>query len=67
MTLAVIAGTMPIPYLIRLVELTTQAANDINTDADRDAIKDEIDQLNQEIDRSCANFWERSRCFIPVL
>jgi len=34
-----------------MVELTTQAANDINTDADRDAIKDEIDQLNQEIDR----------------
>ena len=37
--------------LDRMVELTTQAANDINTDADRDAIKDEIDQLNQEIDR----------------
>ena len=37
--------------LDRMVELTTQAANDVNTDADRSAIKDEIDQLNQEIDR----------------
>ena len=34
-----------------MTELTTQAANDTNTDADRDAIKDEIDQLNKEIDR----------------
>jgi flagellin len=37
--------------LDRMVELTTQAANDINTDADRDAIQGEIDQINQEIDR----------------
>lgn len=37
--------------LDRMVELTTQAANDTNTDADRDAIKDEIDQLNKEVDR----------------
>lgn len=37
--------------LDRMTELTTQAANDTNTDADRDAIKDEIDQLNKEIDR----------------
>ena len=34
-----------------MVELTTQAANDTNTEADRDAIKDEIDQLNKEVDR----------------
>ena len=37
--------------LDRMVELTTQAANDINTDEDRDAIQKEIDQLNQEVDR----------------
>jgi len=37
--------------LDRMVELTTQAANDTNTEADRDAIKDEIDQLNKEVDR----------------
>lgn len=37
--------------LDRMVELTTQAANDINTDADRRAIQDEIDQLNEEVDR----------------
>jgi flagellin len=37
--------------LDRMVELTTQAANDINTDADRSAIQGEIDQINQEIDR----------------
>ena len=33
-----------------MVELTTQAANDINTETDRKAIQDEIDQLNQQID-----------------
>ena len=32
-------------------ELATQAANDANTTIDRDAIKDEIDQLTSEIDR----------------
>lgn len=37
--------------LDRMVELTTQAANDTNTDADRNAIQDEIDQLNKEVDR----------------
>ena len=37
--------------LDRMVELTTQAANDINTTADRDAIQEEIDQLTEEIDR----------------
>ena len=37
--------------LDRMTDLTTQAANDINTDADRRAIQDEIDQLNQEVDR----------------
>lgn len=36
--------------LDRMIELTTQAANDVNTEADRDAIKEEIDQLNKEID-----------------
>lgn len=37
--------------LDRMVELTTQAANDINTEADRDAIQEEVDQLAEEIDR----------------
>lgn len=36
--------------LDRMVELTTQAANDVNTEADRKAIQDEINQLNKEID-----------------
>ena len=36
--------------LDRMVELTTQAANDVNTEEDRKAIQDEIDQLNKEID-----------------
>lgn len=34
----------------RMVELTTQAANDINTATDRKAIQDEIEQLKNEID-----------------
>lgn len=33
-----------------MVELTTQVANDVNTEEDRKAIQDEIDQLNKEID-----------------
>lgn len=37
--------------LDRMEELATQAANDVNTDADRKAIQDEIDELNKEIDR----------------
>ena len=37
--------------LDRMAELTTQAANDINTDADRDAIQSEIGQLQEEVDR----------------
>ena len=37
--------------LDRMVELTTQAANDVNTEEDRKAIQDEIDQLTTEIDR----------------
>lgn len=37
--------------LQRMNELATQAANDTNTSVDRDAIKDEIDQLTSEIDR----------------
>ena len=37
--------------LQRMNELATQAANDTNTSVDRTAIKSEIDQLSQEIDR----------------
>ena len=37
--------------LHRINELATQAANDTNTSIDRDAIKNEIDQLAVEIDR----------------
>ncbi|ASS90129.1 flagellin [Aeribacillus pallidus] len=37
--------------LQRLRELAVQAANDTNVEADRKAIKDEIDQLVEEIDR----------------
>lgn len=35
----------------RMRELSVQAANDTNTDADRRAIQDEIDQLIMELDR----------------
>ncbi len=37
--------------LQRMNELATQAASDANTTVDRNAIKDEIDQLTSEIDR----------------
>ena len=37
--------------LHRMNELATQAANDTNTSVDRVTIKNEIDQLGQEIDR----------------
>ena len=37
--------------LQRMNELATQAANDTNTTVDRDAVKKEIDQLYEEIDR----------------
>ena len=37
--------------LKRMVELTTQAANDINSETDRNAIQNEINQLTDEIDR----------------
>ena len=37
--------------LQRMNELATQASNGTNSQADRDAIQDEIDQLNTEIDR----------------
>ncbi len=37
--------------LIRLKELTVQAANDTNSDDDREAIQKEVDQINNEIDR----------------
>lgn len=40
--------------LQRMNELATQAANDTNTSIDRDAIKNEIDQLGIEIDRVCS-------------
>lgn len=37
--------------LQRMRELSVQAANGTNTDEDREAIQNEIDQLNEEIDR----------------
>ncbi len=37
--------------LDRMVDLTTQGANDTNSAEDRDAIQNELDQLNQELDR----------------
>lgn len=37
--------------LHRITELSVQAANDTNTDSDRQAIQKEIDELTQEIDR----------------
>lgn len=37
--------------LQRMRELAVQSSNDTNTDVDRDAIKDEINQLTDEIDR----------------
>lgn len=37
--------------LQRMRELSVQAANGVNTDEDRTAIQDEIDQLNEEINR----------------
>lgn len=37
--------------LTRLKELTVQAANDVNSDDEREAIQQEIDNVNQEIDR----------------
>ncbi len=37
--------------LQRMRELSVQAANGVNTDDDRKAIQDEIDQLNEEINR----------------
>ena len=36
--------------LQRMNELATQAANDTNTSVDRQSIKDEIEQLNEELD-----------------
>ena len=37
--------------LQRMNELATQAVNDTNTSVDRQSIKDEIEQLNEELDR----------------
>ena len=37
--------------LQRMNELAVQAANGTNSQSDRDAIQDEIDQLTTEIDR----------------
>ena len=41
--------------LVRMKELTVQAANDVNSDGERQAIQDEIDQINKEIDRISAD------------
>ena len=37
--------------LTRLKELSVQAANDVNSDDEREAIQKEINQINKEIDR----------------
>lgn len=37
--------------LSRMKELTVQAANDVNSDVEREAIQDELDSINKEIDR----------------
>jgi flagellin len=37
--------------LSRMKELTVQAANDVNSDTEREAIQQEIDSINSEIDR----------------
>lgn len=37
--------------LTRFKELTVQAANDVNSDDERSAIQQEIDNINAEIDR----------------
>lgn len=37
--------------LVRMKELTVQAANDVNSDEERHAIQEEIDNINKEIDR----------------
>lgn len=37
--------------LTRMKELSVQAANDVNSDDERSAIQDEIDNINKEIDR----------------
>lgn len=37
--------------LARMKELTVQAANDVNSDEERDAIQNEINSMNKEIDR----------------
>src|SRR5690606_10408115 len=41
--------------LQRMRELAVQAANDTNTDDDRKALQDEIEQLIEEIDRIATN------------
>lgn len=37
--------------LARMKELTVQAANDVNADGEREAIQDELNNINKEIDR----------------
>ena len=37
--------------LVRMKELSVQAANDVNSDSEREAIQEEIDNINKEIDR----------------
>lgn len=41
--------------LSRMKELTVQAANDVNSDEERQAIQDEIDSINKEINRISAD------------
>lgn len=41
--------------LVRMKELTVQAANDVNSDSERAAIQSEIDEINKEIDRISAD------------
>lgn len=54
--------------LDRMKELTIQAANDTNTDDDRDAIQSEIDQIKSEINRISTDttFNEDIRVFKPT-
>lgn len=37
--------------LVRMKELTVQTANDVNSDQERSAIQDELNSINEEIDR----------------
>ena len=37
--------------LVRMKELAVQAANDVNSDEEREAIQKELNSINKEIDR----------------